>query len=649
MSASQLLRRGAAAIAATTLIAVGIVVSSPAPAHADPITVTDPASGAAITLSTNRISPGQRVEISGTGFTAKQGNTGEPLVAVRPYDYDDGPDWTVGGRDAYGPNPSNPTPHGEAKYWFVTHHDQDNGSFEGWIQAPSGLTKTGPLGNGSHWLRILSGAPFTTTGDRLTDPITFMVPFTVVDNVVEVSLGLTSPTSVFQEGTTFRPGAAVTVRGLGFTPNTAVAVTLDGNALASDITTNADGNFPDGARVSLPSDVGVGSHALRIGTGSVVQTVQITVTPAPTATVLTERVRPGGTLAFDLAGYIGVAGLPQKVAVVIDEKVLECIQTDTTGAARGAVKLPTSLSGSVVVGFNVGTSCQLPPSPINDQPISRSAPTITVSDTAPVLTAKAGTAGQLVLSGSGFTPNATVAIVAGSTNLGTLRANATGAIQGTVSAPTASGTQRILASDGTNAAAVKAAFAQLTLSAPSPLTYGSARTTTVGLKVAGQAAGGRVVVSQGTWSTTVSVPASGVLKVALPRNVVAGRHTVTAKIAATDSALGAEASRTFTVGKAASTAKLKVSPTKVKKSKRATATVRVTVNGAPQIAATGKITIYDKSKKLATGTLKAGHKGTVKVKLPKIKKKGTHKLKVTYAGNANISAKSSGIVKLKVV
>ena len=646
MSASQLLRRGVAATAATTLIAVGLIASTAAPAHADPITVTDPGgSGAEVTLSSKEISPGERVQISGKGFVAKTGSTGETLVAVRPYDYDAGPAWTIGGEDAYFPKDTTQPPGSEAKYWFVTDHT-DNGSFEGWIQAPSNLTKAGPLRTGSHWLRILSGAFFTTTGDRLTEPITFKVGLDVVD---KVTLGLTSPTSIFQEGTTFRPGAAVTIRGRNFTPDTAVSVRLDSSDLSSTITTSADGAIPAGAKVTLPADVSPGSHTLRIATGAVSQTVDIKVTAAPTATVLTDKVRPGGTLAFDLAGYIGVGGKPQKVAVVINEQVLECIQTDTVGASRGAVKLPDSLSGPVVVGFNVGTSCELPPSPINDQPISRFAPTITVSDTAPVIAAEAGPSGQLVLSGSGFTPNATVTITAGSTNLGSLTANTTGEIQGPVSALTASGAQRILASDGTNAAALKVAFAELTLSAPSPLTYGAARSTTVGLKVAGQVSGGDVVVAQGKWSKTVSVPASGSLKVALPRDAAVGKNTVTATIAATDSVIGAKASRTFTIGKAASTASLKVSPTKVKKSKRATATVRVTVNGASQIAATGKVTIYDGKKKLATSTLKASHKGTVKVKLPKIKKKGTHKLKVTYAGNANISAKSSGTVKLKVV
>lgn len=648
MSPTHLLRRGVTAIAGGALLFAGLVATAPL-AAAD-VTVTDPASGASITLSSNEISPGERIQIKGTGFVAQTGTKGDPLVAVRPYDYDDGPAWTVGGPDAYTPPNTTEPPGSEAKYWFVTDH-ADNGSFEGWIQAPSNLTKAGPLGNGSHWLRILSGAFFTTTGDRLTEPITFKVPFTVVD---KVTLGLTT-NAIFQEGTTFRPGASMTVRGRNFTPSTAVSVALDGNALDSSITTDENGAFPGTARVTLPADLQVGNHTLRVATGAVSETVQIKVTPVPTAKVLTERVRPGGTVAFDLTGYIGVGGKPQKVAVVVNEEVLACIEADSNGAAGDVATLPDDLTSPVSVGFNVGLSCILPPTGvINDQPISRSVSTVSVSDDAPeVVVDDAALGGNVTLSGSGFAANAAVDITIGSTKVGTLTADNAGAISGTVPAPRTAGTYRILANDGSNAAAAKVTVdkqsAALTLTAPTPLTYGAARSTTVGLKVGGQASGGKVTLSQGKWSTTVTVPTSGSLKVSLPRDSAVGKHTVTATLAASNSSTGAEASRTFTVGKAASSASLKVSPKKVKKSKRATATVRVTVNGASQIAATGKVTIYDGSKKLASTTLKSSHKGTVKVKLPKIKKKGTHKLKVSYAGTSNISAKTSATVKLKVV
>ncbi len=187
------------------------------------------------------------------------------LVAVRPYDYDAGPAWTIGGEDAYFPgNPTVP-PASEAKYWFITDHT-DGGSFHGWIQAPANLTKPGPIGTGDHWLRILSGAFFTTTGDRLTDPITFNVPLRMVDRL---TTGLTSPTNLFQPGSHFRPGAQVTLAGRGFTPGATVEVTLDGAGLASSITTDGDGRLPASARVALPGSLAPGAHTLAVSTGPV--------------------------------------------------------------------------------------------------------------------------------------------------------------------------------------------------------------------------------------------------------------------------------------------------------------------------------------------------------------------------------------------
>ncbi len=568
------LRRVIAVLIAGLMVASGLVLSTQ-PAHAA-VTVTDPNSGASITLSKNRIEPGERIEISGRGFTPVQGSSGEPLVAVRPYDFDEGPAWTTGGRDAYRPaNPSQP-PGSEAKYWFITHHDQD-GSFEGWLQAPASLTPAGPLGNGQHWLRILSGAFFTTTGDRLTDPITFQVPFTVASDSATLNTGLTSPTGVFQAGTTFRPGAQLTVRGDGFTPGAQLAATLDGKALTSDITADGNGALPAQARVTLPSDVTVGSHTLRLATGTLAAQVSLKVTATPTVTLLTPHVQPGGTIRFNLTGYIGVGGAPQKVAVVVNEKVLACIQAGSDGSATGSAKLPAELTGTDVVGFNVGLSCVLPPAGvINDQPISRITRDVTVDAEAP-----------------------------------------------------------------------QPRTATLAVTAPKTVRYGAARTSTVTLKIDGAAASGEVEVAQGSWTKTVAVGTKGT-KVTLPVDASVGSQKVTAHFAGDANTAAATASKTFKVTKASSSASLKLSASKIKRSKRANATVKVGISGASKLAATGTVRIYDGKKRLGTYTLKASDKGKLTVKLPKISKKGTHKLKAVYAGNSNVSGKTSKTVKLKV-
>lgn len=101
-------RRSMAAVFVTALIAgLGVVLGAASPAHAEPVTITDPNSGASITLSSSVIAPGERVNISGTGFVAASGSTGETLVAVRPYDYDTNPAWTMGGEDVH---PAEPDP-----------------------------------------------------------------------------------------------------------------------------------------------------------------------------------------------------------------------------------------------------------------------------------------------------------------------------------------------------------------------------------------------------------------------------------------------------------------------------------------------------------------------------------------------------------
>lgn len=255
--------------------------------------------------------------------------------------------------------------------------------------------------------------------------------------------------------------------------------------------------------------------------------------------------------------------------------VLACIQAGSTGAATGTAKLPAGRTGTVVVGFNVGLSCVLPPAGvINDQPISRITRSVTVDPQAP------------------------------------LRPSA------------------------------------LTVTAPKSVRYGAPRTTTVTLRVDGVPAAGRVKVSQGKWTKTVSVSTKGT-KVALPIGASVGSQKVTARFAADQNA-AATASRTFKVTKVSSSVSLKLSASSIKRTKRASATMKVGISGAAKLAATGKIRIYDGKKWLGTYTLKASHRGTLKATLPKFTKKGTHTLKAVYAGNANVSGKTSKTVKLKI-
>ena len=185
--------------------------------------------------------------------------------------------------------------------------------------------------------------------------------------------------------------------------------------------------------------------------------------------------------------------------------------------------------------------------------------------------------------------------------------------------------------------------------AKSSTTFGAANTATVNLRVAGAAAAGKVAIAvDGKQLQTVSVSSSGTAAVKLPNTLSVGKHTITASLATAPGVAGSKASASVTVNKAASKTSLKLSASKIKKSKRATATIKITGSGVPSgYSPTGTVTILDGKKKIATAKVTTGNKGTVKVKLPKISKKGKHTIKASYAGNTQLKA-SSATAKLKV-
>lgn len=125
----------------------------------------------------------------------------------------------------------------------------------------------------------------------------------------------------------------------------------------------------------------------------------------------------------------------------------------------------------------------------------------------------------------------------------------------------------------------------------------------------------------------------------------AGRRT--AKVSYTERGVTKSASFGYTIVKASSKLSVKLSTTKVKRSKtRVTATVRITT-GSSGVVPTGKVTFYLDGKRLKTTTLKAASSGAVTFKYPKVTKAGKHSLVVKYAGTSKLtSAKKT--VKVQV-
>lgn len=181
------------------------------------------------------------------------------------------------------------------------------------------------------------------------------------------------------------------------------------------------------------------------------------------------------------------------------------------------------------------------------------------------------------------------------------------------------------------------------------MAFGAANSATISVQVGGAAAAGSVAVElDGQALETVSVGASGTATVALPRDLAVGSHELTATLAQSAGVASSTASATVQVTKAASKTTVKLSKATIKKGKQATATIKVTGTGVPAgTNATGTVTIFDGTKKIATVKLTAANKGTVKVKLPKLAVKN-HTIKVNYAGDSKLKS-SSAKATLKVV
>ena len=147
------------------------------------------------------------------------------------------------------------------------------------------------------------------------------------------------------------------------------------------------------------------------------------------------------------------------------------------------------------------------------------------------------------------------------------------------------------------------------------------------------AAAGKVTFRDGsTVLGTVSV-SSG--KASLKKALSVGTHSLTAQFVPADATAfkgSTSAKVTVTVAKSDVTISARLSTTKAAYGSPAKVSVTVTGRSAKP---SGKVTVYEGSKKLATGTLKVtGNTGKASITLPKTLKVGTHRLTVRYAGTA---------------
>lgn len=134
--------------------------------------------------------------------------------------------------------------------------------------------------------------------------------------------------------------------------------------------------------------------------------------------------------------------------------------------------------------------------------------------------------------------------------------------------------------------------------------------------------------------------AGGTFSYATPKSFVG---TKTLGYSVSDGSESTEGTVTIKVGKATSTTKATISPSRPTSRSRVRVSTTVTSTGT---VAGGLVRVYDGRKRVGTG--RVGTTGKVTIKLTKKLKKGTHKLRVSYAGNTYAKASQrSLIVRIK--
>lgn len=175
-------------------------------------------------------------------------------------------------------------------------------------------------------------------------------------------------------------------------------------------------------------------------------------------------------------------------------------------------------------------------------------------------------------------------------------------------------------------------------------TYGSKKRVALGAHVFaadGTVPAGSVTFFDGSKAVkTVAVKADGSASFTLPATTKAGRHSYSARYAATEFyTASASPAVVAKVKKAKSTTTFSIVKKKISVDSRAKLKVRVKVAGVSRPA--GTLVVSVNGKKLKSYKLTAGKKGKLTVTLPKIAKSGTKRITVKYTGSQGIAADTS--------
>lgn len=428
-------RRALWPLVAALMMAVVIT----APALAAPVVV--PIGGGTITISDDRVAAGGTVTLTGAGITSTTGTDGLAAIAVKPDAAALPSTWSYGGADA-APGAAAGAPEPVAA--FAVRLD---GTFSGTLTVGSDTDLS------TVRLYFLGGSLSTGSGANARK----LVPGVGTGDIsVAMTTGFTNTATppVYHRGSVLpATGGALTAKGTGFDPSTAVTATVDGSpaVVASGGTTSPSGDLD--AVVTIPAGLAAGAHVLAVTAGG---TLSTTITTVPhTAELLTPRVRPGGLVAVRTAGYVGVSGAGQGVAINLAGTVINytdgdpasvCPRADATGAGVFTATIPEGTApGTPALNVLAGRDCVGTAPPIVTDPFGRNfslAGQLTIAADAPQITlartsVPAGVA--IAFTAGGFAPGETVTVLFdGQPLAATLTADASGNVAGGV--PTADDT-----------------------------------------------------------------------------------------------------------------------------------------------------------------------------------------------------------------
>ncbi|WP_370616492.1 Ig-like domain-containing protein [Mumia sp. Pv 4-285] len=178
---------------------------------------------------------------------------------------------------------------------------------------------------------------------------------------------------------------------------------------------------------------------------------------------------------------------------------------------------------------------------------------------------------------------------------------------------------------------------------PTSTSYGRAARVTASVTRAGTYAAGTVAFRAGSRGLGTVRLSRGAGAMTVPAGIAVGTHAITATYRADYSPTTAVARTSLRITKAGTVTKARLSKKKVTRKQRAKVTATVAGRGTT-IRPTGTVKIYDGKKRVGKATLTVGKRGKVTVKLPKLKKRGRHTLRIVYSGSWAFGGSSTRVV-----